>query len=422
MPDFAGDEDSDKDTIPTSPTAVAASQTSTGNLCTSAGVTAARPPCATAAQPNLGAGTTQFDQGRREDNRRPQKTTEDTEDHSPGVLRAGSSEAATNAIPACTDSTQPTAAQEAGFVRSERCHNQGVGACMCLHGAKVATSTPDALPSSQAMGVQSQGSGAPPRGHHRSMSPELAGRGPVVPCSHRTRSCSNGQTVVGADRVAEAPPVPCSHGSPGSPLLGEEKTGISAEGFAHAQIHNELHARLGESGALPAGKAHSVDTAQPALETEQAALAHSRCDACIHQVAAPTHCVPLAAAIGVKSCPPQVGGGKGVSLSKRAQDHREVVGSIHRDPTLASRGQKVPEHPCLRITNNSVQMLTSRYVRRLVVMKKYSEYDDSVVAAWKASLGPPAMAIDALHDAVYQSQAKSSERPRSKLRFRGKTQ
>jgi hypothetical protein len=55
-------------------------------------------------------------------------------------------------------------------------------------------------------------------------------------------------------------------------------------------------------------------------------------------------------------------------------------------------------------------------------MKKYSEYDDSVVAAWKASLGPPAMAIDALHDAVYQSQAKSSERPRSKLRFRGKTQ
>ena len=67
-------------------------------------------------------------------------------------------------------------------------------------------------------------------------------------------------------------------------------------------------------------------------------------------------------------------------------------------------------------------MLSTRYVRRLIVMEKVCEYDDGHVAAWLEAQGPPAMAIDSIHDVVYETRQSAPDRVKGRKRFRGKTQ
>lgn len=101
----------------------------------------------------------------------------------------------------------------------------------------------------------------------------------------------------------------------------------------------------------------------------------------------------------------------------------DILGSIHRDPTLASRGEKVPSHPCLQILNNSVQVLSSRYIRRMITMQKRRDYNEEEALAWRSQLGDPTMAIDQIHDIVYEARSPrpAPEKP-NKKRFRGKVQ
>lgn len=99
----------------------------------------------------------------------------------------------------------------------------------------------------------------------------------------------------------------------------------------------------------------------------------------------------------------------------------DALGSIHRDVMEASKLSAIAEHPCLRVVNNSVQGLSSRYMRRMITMVKHTEYDKAKVAAWQATLGDPIMAIDDLHDIVYEPRETENGKP-AKKRFRGKTQ
>jgi hypothetical protein len=250
---------------------------------------------------------------------------------------------------------------------------------------------------------------------------ETAGSGqyqPGAPCSHH----NGAPGLKSYNRVA---PCGCCNHSVGNGQKGSAAVGSSQ--MPSYEKNSLLSACADKSASSPAadiGRVCAVVTKQRKLEPVQQEAAKGE-GTCTHQ-AAQAWDAPLDAAKSASLPSALAGFGsdtkQGSHSHKRVQDHRQIIGSIHRNPALASRGERVPEHPCLCITYNSVQVLTSRYIRRLVVMKKCSEYEDAVVDAWKASLGPAAMAIDKLHDAVYQSQAKSSERPKRKQRFRGKTQ
>jgi hypothetical protein len=98
----------------------------------------------------------------------------------------------------------------------------------------------------------------------------------------------------------------------------------------------------------------------------------------------------------------------------------DVVGSVHRDVLESSQLSAIAQHPCLRVINNSVQGLSSRYIRRLITMVKHEEYDETKVAAWKLTLGDPTMAIDDLHDIVFEAREQDVGKP-CKKRFRGKS-
>lgn len=98
------------------------------------------------------------------------------------------------------------------------------------------------------------------------------------------------------------------------------------------------------------------------------------------------------------------------------------VGSVHRDPHLTSNGETVLQHPCMEIWNNSVQTLSSRYMRRLITMIKVKPFDAQQSAAWRKSLEGMQLPIDKLHDVVYEARQSSAAKKGTKARYRGKCQ
>ena len=52
--------------------------------------------------------------------------------------------------------------------------------------------------------------------------------------------------------------------------------------------------------------------------------------------------------------------------------------------------------------SRSEQLLTTRYSRRLITMVKHAAYDPDQVAAFHAAHPDPSMAIDRIHDVVYE--------------------
>ncbi|KXZ47218.1 hypothetical protein GPECTOR_37g224 [Gonium pectorale] len=82
---------------------------------------------------------------------------------------------------------------------------------------------------------------------------------------------------------------------------------------------------------------------------------------------------------------------------------------------------EVPAHPALRLVANSEQILTTRYSRRLVTMEKIAPYDAAAAAAAHAARPDPTLAIDRLHDIVYeQAPAGQPEGAAPRRRCRGK--
>ncbi|KAG2424414.1 hypothetical protein HXX76_014468 [Chlamydomonas incerta] len=71
---------------------------------------------------------------------------------------------------------------------------------------------------------------------------------------------------------------------------------------------------------------------------------------------------------------------------------------------------EVPGHPALRLVANSEQMLTLRYSRRLVTMEKVCAYDPAAAAAYHAARPDPTMAIDRLHDIVYEQLDEAAKK------------
>ncbi|KAJ9533440.1 hypothetical protein QJQ45_026477 [Haematococcus lacustris] len=65
--------------------------------------------------------------------------------------------------------------------------------------------------------------------------------------------------------------------------------------------------------------------------------------------------------------------------------------------------QELPRHPALRLLHNSEQLLTSRYSRRLITMEKVAAFDADAEAAHYAEYPDPTLAVDRLHDKVYEA-------------------
>lgn len=64
---------------------------------------------------------------------------------------------------------------------------------------------------------------------------------------------------------------------------------------------------------------------------------------------------------------------------------------------------ELPTHPALEIVANCEQVLSSRYSRRLLVLRKTMRYDATAEQHHFEKLGPPCMAQDELRDHVYSS-------------------
>ncbi len=68
-----------------------------------------------------------------------------------------------------------------------------------------------------------------------------------------------------------------------------------------------------------------------------------------------------------------------------------------------------------------------RYSRRLIVMQKVKPYDKAAAEAYHEAMGPPMMAIDQIHDLVYEKikdergKVVVPERYHEAPKFRGKS-
>jgi hypothetical protein len=60
------------------------------------------------------------------------------------------------------------------------------------------------------------------------------------------------------------------------------------------------------------------------------------------------------------------------------------------------------------LIHRSEQILTTRYSRRLITMEKVRQYDTDAAAAFYAAHPEPIMAIDRLHDIVYEQLPAAS--------------
>lgn len=69
---------------------------------------------------------------------------------------------------------------------------------------------------------------------------------------------------------------------------------------------------------------------------------------------------------------------------------------------------EVPCHPCLTLVENTEQLLTTRYSRRLITMQQIKKYSPTEAGEYKRQLEGFVMAIDRLHDIVYEKLDSSS--------------
>eukprot|EP00878_Enallax_costatus_P039885 GHUV01045814.1.p1 GENE.GHUV01045814.1~~GHUV01045814.1.p1 ORF type:complete len:162 (-),score=10.82 GHUV01045814.1:331-816(-) len=70
------------------------------------------------------------------------------------------------------------------------------------------------------------------------------------------------------------------------------------------------------------------------------------------------------------------------------------------------RVDQLPTHPTLQLVDNTEQLLTTRYSRRLVTMQKVRPYDAAKAAAFKAQRADFVMDIDRIHEIVYAQDGK----------------
>lgn len=70
------------------------------------------------------------------------------------------------------------------------------------------------------------------------------------------------------------------------------------------------------------------------------------------------------------------------------------------NPELYSE-QELPTHPMLQLLENSEQILTGRYSRRLITMVKMRPYDEAVSADWRKQREGYVMALERLSELVY---------------------
>jgi tRNA (guanine10-N2)-methyltransferase len=70
------------------------------------------------------------------------------------------------------------------------------------------------------------------------------------------------------------------------------------------------------------------------------------------------------------------------------------------NPELYSE-QELPTHPMLQLLDNSEQILTGRYSRRLITMVKICPYDAAVAAEWRQQREGYVMALERLSELVY---------------------
>jgi hypothetical protein len=73
------------------------------------------------------------------------------------------------------------------------------------------------------------------------------------------------------------------------------------------------------------------------------------------------------------------------------------------NPELYSEDE-LPTHPMLQLLDNSEQILTSRYSRRLITMVKIKPYDAAAAAEFKKQREGYVMALERLSEIVYSSK------------------
>lgn len=69
---------------------------------------------------------------------------------------------------------------------------------------------------------------------------------------------------------------------------------------------------------------------------------------------------------------------------------------------------ELPQHPMLQLLDNSEQILTSRYSRRLITMVKTKPYDAEAAAEFKRQRQGFVMALDRLSELVYSKEAAAA--------------
>lgn len=88
--------------------------------------------------------------------------------------------------------------------------------------------------------------------------------------------------------------------------------------------------------------------------------------------------------------------------------------------------EEIPSHPALKLVYNCEQLLTTRYSRRLIVMEKVLRYSRQEADDHHRKMGPPVLAIDQVHDVVYErykddkGNVIQTDKPVNKKPFRGK--
>ena len=71
--------------------------------------------------------------------------------------------------------------------------------------------------------------------------------------------------------------------------------------------------------------------------------------------------------------------------------------------------EELPRHPAMVLEANCEQVLTGRYSRRLIVMRKVKKYDAEEVRAFYAAAGAPKMKLDEFHGHIYAEDDGNTE-------------
>lgn len=76
----------------------------------------------------------------------------------------------------------------------------------------------------------------------------------------------------------------------------------------------------------------------------------------------------------------------------------------------------IPNHPMLKICYSSVQILNSKYSRRLITMRKTARYNEDAVRAFHSNQGVPVLVVDKIHNVAMTKLPETSTRRIPRLR------